>query len=51
MKKLKARILGSVLGDCDRLAMFRHPTGDALSDVKLQPVHNLRVRILGGAEQ
>ena len=51
MEELEAGILGSVFRDCDRFAMFRHPAGDALSHVQFQPVHNLRVRILGGAEQ
>ena len=33
VEELKARILGGVLRDRNRLAMFRYPAGDAFSDV------------------
>ena len=50
VEKLKARIVRGLLGNGNRLAMFRYPSCNALSDAKFQPVDNFRMRILRGTK-
>jgi hypothetical protein len=50
VKKLKARIVCGFFWYGHGLAMFRYPSGDALSDSKFQTVDYFRMRIHGGAK-
>jgi len=50
VEKLKAGILRRLFGDGNGLAMFRHPSRNALPHAQFQAVDNFFVRVFGGAQ-
>ena len=50
MKGFEARILGGVLRDHYRLAMFGNPARDALPHAQFQAINHFSMRILGSAQ-
>jgi hypothetical protein len=50
VKKLEAGILRSIFWNRDGLKMFRDPSCDSLPHAELQAIDNIRMGILGGAQ-
>jgi hypothetical protein len=46
----EARILEGIAADGNGEFVFSNPSGDAVSDLKLEAIHDFGVRIFGGAE-